>query len=268
MNNEIREGVLFEHRFWLQILGDHSRFIFQSLAPNEHAEIERAHYFIESFDNLLDFARRNLSSEEIYTLNHQASIQTQNLRQFKLHLLERHLIGKISINLSPTFINHMVNELEEYQRILNCYLSGSIPAAPNPIDVHLLWLSDAAGHAASITSLLDMVEYDYKKKSERFTNQFEHFYQKAIELAGYLRTNLQNFPALSRFNHQAEMEIKLFQVFLNELEEMRMNNELLGALSPLMADHMSREECYYLMKLSEVSDVKPPDCYPTRPRVE
>lgn len=64
------------------------------------------------------------------------------------------------------------------------------------------------------------------------------------------------------------MEMKLFQIFLHELEEMRMNNELLGVLTPLMADHMSREECYYLMKLSEVSDVKTPDCYPTRPRNE
>lgn len=268
MNEAIRESVLFENRFWLQILGDHSRFIFQSLAPNEQSEIERAHYFIQSFDNLLEFARSNLSDEEIMTLNQQASIQTQSLRDFKLYLLERQLIGKISLSLSPTFINHMVNELEEYERILNAYLSGTLPPASNPVDIHLLWLSDAAGHAATITSLLDMVEFDTQEKSKRFTNQFEHFYLKAVELAGYLRTNLQNFPALNRFNHQAEMEIKLFQVFLHELEEMRMNDELLGVLTPLMADHMSREECYYLMKLSEVSDVKAPDCYPTKPRNE
>ena len=267
MKSDIRESMLFEHRFWLQILGDHSRFIFQSLAPHEQDEIERANYFIQTFDNLLEYARNPLSEEEIHSLNQQASAQTQNLREFKLHLLERHLVGKIAISLSPTFINHMVNELEEYQRILHAYMSGSLPA-PSPIDLHLLWLSDAAGHAATITSLLDMVEYDTKQKSKRFTNQFEHFYLKAIELAGYLRTNLHHFPALARFNHQAEMEIKLFQVFLHELEEMRMNDELLGVLTPLMADHMSREECYYLMKLSEVSDVAPPDCYPTRPRAE
>jgi hypothetical protein len=162
----------------------------------------------------------------------------------------------------------MVNELEEYQRILDAYLAGNQPEANTPVDLHLLWLSDAVGHAASITSLLDMVEHDSKQKSETFTKQFANYYQKAIELAGYLRTNLQNFPALKRFNHQAEMEMKLFQIFLHELEEMRMNNELLGVLTPLMADHMSREECYYLMKLSAVSAVKAPDCFPTKPRVE
>jgi hypothetical protein len=60
----------------------------------------------------------------------------------------------------------------------------------------------------------------------------------------------------------------MFQAFLCELEELRLTDELLGTLSPLMADHMSREECYYLMKLSEVTDVKAPNCYPTKPRVE
>lgn len=268
MNNDSRENILFEHRFWLQILGDHSRFIFESLAPKEQTEIEQANYFIHSFDRLLEYARKNLSAEEINTLNQQAISETKNLRQYKLHLLERHLIGKIAISLSPTFLNHMVNELDEYQRILEAFLSDNWSPSLHPIHFHLLWLSDAAGHADTITSLLDMVEYDYKQKSKHFTKQFEHFYQKAIELAGYLRTNLQDFPALSRFNHQAEMEIQLFQGFLHELKELRLQDELLGVLSPLMADHMSREECYYLMKLSEVSNVKSPDCYPNRPRIE
>lgn len=159
---DVRDHMLFEHRFWLQILGDHARFIHDSLAPKEEEEIERAKYFIESFDTLLEFARKNLSAEELNTLTQHASAETEQLRAFKLHLLERHLVGKIAISLSPTFLNHMVNELEE----------------------------------------------------------------------------------------------------------MRMQNELLGVLTPLMADHMSREECYYLMKLSEVSDVQAPDCYPTKPRVE
>ncbi|WNC13761.1 DUF2935 domain-containing protein [Brevibacillus brevis] len=264
---DVRDHMLFEHRFWLQILGDHARFIHDSLAPKEGEEIERAKYFIESFDTLLEFARKNLSAEELNTLTQHASAETEQLREFKLHLLERHLVGKIAISLSPTFLNHMVNELEEYERILHACFSGTLPAT-HAVDIHLLWLSDAVGHAATITSLLDMVEYDTKQKSEKFTKQFQHYYQKAIELAGYLRTNLHNFPALHRFNHQAEMEMKLFQVFLHELEEMRMQNELLGVLTPLMADHMSREECYYLMKLSEVSDVQAPDCYPTKPRVE
>ena len=39
---------------------------------------------------------------------------------------------------------------------------------------------------------------------------------------------------------------------------------------PLMADHMVREECYYLLKLHEVDpeSVRLADCDPTKPRTE
>lgn len=268
MREDAHHPILFEHRFWLQILGDHARFIHQSLAPKESREIELANDFIQSFDRLLAESRRNLSGEESRCLTEQANHLVESLLAYKLHLLRRHLVGKIAISLSPTFLNHMVNELEEYQRILDHYLSTNETPTFPAIHHHLLWLSDAAGHAASVTSLLDMVEHDVKQKSHHFTRQFEQYYQKAMELAGYLRTHLRSFPALERFHHQAEMEIVLFQAFLGELTEWRLRDEVLGVLSPLMADHMSREECYYLMKLSEVTDVNVPDCYPTRPRVE
>jgi hypothetical protein len=79
---------------------------------------------------------------------------------------------------------------------------------------------------------------------------------------------LHQFPALSRLNKEVELEMSLFLEFLRELEEMRLTKEALGALSPLMADHMAREELYYLLKLSQVSEVKPPSGDPSKPRKE
>jgi hypothetical protein len=90
---------------------------------------------------------------------------------------------------------------------------------------------------------------------------------KAIELAGYLRTNLSDFPALRRFNHDVELELAIFKSFLRELEELAIRRELLGIFTPLMADHMAREECYYLHKLAEATGAKPPECDPGKPRV-
>ena len=60
-------------------------------------------------------------------------------------------------------------------------------------------------------------------------------------------------PALNRFNHEVEVEMGLFKTFLNELEEMELSAEVLGIFSASMADHMAREEQYYLMKLAESS---------------
>lgn len=263
-----REVFLYEHRFWLQVMGDHARFIHGALAPKEEADIRTASLFIEVFDELLGRARQELSEREVQALTREAILQVDALRKFKLSLLERLLLRKVSIGLPPTFINHMVNELDEYARILGYLVSGKQPPDLHPVHHHLLWLQDAVGHAASIAAKLDPVEKDLIGKSKAFEGQFADFYLKSVELAGYLRTNLCEFPALSRFNQQVNLEMLVFKQFLRELEEMGLTAEMLGTLSPLMADHMAREECYYLQKLSEVSNVEAPACDPTKPRTE
>jgi hypothetical protein len=264
----IEAATLFELRFWLQVLGDHARFIHGSLAPDEREEAARAGMFIQSFDNMLESARSGLPESYIHGLNNAAFQKAQELRLFKLHLLKRHLSGKIKINLPPSFINHMVNEVEEALSIFQSLQSGQIPPLQNALHHHLLWLQDAFGHAASVSSKLDFVEKGLKEMSEGFTKHFEEFYLKAVELAGYTRTGLRNFPALNRFNKQVELEMTLFMEFLKELQEMGLTREMLGTLMPLMADHMAREECYYLTKLSWVSEVSSPNCDPAKPRVE
>lgn len=261
------QAALYEHRFWLQVLGDHARFIHTSLAPTERAEIDTAEHFIKVFDQLLDQARRNLNGSALAQLNELAGQYVSQMRAFKLHLLREHLTGSIRLSLPPTFINHMVNELEEYQRVLSALLGGEEPPLYHPVHHHLLWLVDASGHAASIASMLDPAERKLIRTSDQFRVCFEEFYLKAVEMAGYLRANVEQFPALTRFNKQVELEILLFQEFLNELEEMELDLETLGSLTPLFADHMFREECYYLTKLAQVSEITAPACDSGKPRV-
>lgn len=258
----------FEHRFWLQVLGDHARFIRDALSPVEQEEIRRAEAFIDSLDRLLADARGELAGGELAALTRAANERARGIRSFKLHLLSRHLTGKIGLLLSPSFLNHMVNEVEEYLRVLEALLEGKPAPVYHPLHHHLVWLQDAYGHAASIAGDLDMAEKGLMKKAQKFTKHFTDFYVKAVELAGYLRTSLRDFPALRRFNSETELEMKLFQHFLAELLELRMTKEALGVFSPLMADHMFREECYYLIKLAQSSGTELPACDPTKPRAE
>ncbi|WP_409271910.1 DUF2935 domain-containing protein [Neobacillus sp. SCS-31] len=153
-------------------------------------------------------------------------------------------------------------------RILEHVKVGEMPPLCHEVHHHLLWLLDAAGHSGAISSNLDSVEKRLKMTSNTFTKHFEQFYLKAVEMAGYLRTNLTEFPALARFNSEAQLEIVLFQQFLEEIEELRLSKEALGTFAPLMADHMFREECYYLMKLSESANLERPNCNPSKPRLE
>ena len=120
MNISIYEKTaLFEHRFWLQILGDHARFIFHALSPKEVEKIQTAQYFINVFDKLLMESRQNLSGARLTMLNQQALSYAEEIKAFKLELIRLHLEGKIIIELPPTFINHMVNEVEKYFMVLS-----------------------------------------------------------------------------------------------------------------------------------------------------
>ncbi|MBP1082995.1 hypothetical protein JOC74_003505 [Bacillus capparidis] len=135
MNDVFDMKARFEHRFWLQILGDHSRFIHESLSPVQKEEIETASTFIRVFDTLLDQAK----TEDPIQLSAKAEAEVFKFRELKLELLRKHLIGKIKIHLSPTFINHMVNELEEYLRILKHLKTGQVPPVYHELHFRCFW---------------------------------------------------------------------------------------------------------------------------------
>lgn len=261
-------AALFEHRFWLQILGDHSRFILDALSPREENDIARARRFIAGFDRLLQQARSAEPGSSLDQLNQAAHEETSALRAFKLNLLARSLKGAVTISLPPTFLNHMVNELDEYVRILTALLSGQPVPVYHPLHHDLLWLQDAYGHAGSIVMSLDRIEADLLHKSVEFEKHFQALYLKAVEMAGFLRTQLHDFPALRRFHGQIDLEMALFRKFLQELEELELKAEALDIISPLMPDHMAREECYYLIKLAQLGALPFPQCDPAKARVE
>lgn len=245
---------MFEHQFWLRILGDHSRFIHDSLYPSEKEDIAKATQFIHLFDQLRTQSKQQ-NAATILPFTNEVEDAVNQLKAFKLSIIKRHITSQMKIHLTPSFINHMVNELEEFQRIIGYLKQGHIPPIFNELHHHLLWLSDASGHAGAINDRLDGVERRLKEKSEKFTKHFDDFYLKAVELTGFLRTNVHRFPSLSKFNKDVEIEMSIFKTFLHELEEMELNAQSLGILSPLMADHMAREEQYYLMKLAQSKSI-------------
>ena len=254
MSNYLQHAV-FEHRFWLRILKDHAQFIHDSLYPSETEEIKKASSFIHQFTQLLTYVN-SIDANNAVAFSVTVDEAVEQLKQFKFYILRKQLVGNINIHLPPTFINHMVNELEEYQIVLSYLKKGEIPPIFHELHHHLLWLLDASGHAGIIKDDLDGVEKRLKQKSYEFAQHFDQFYLKAVELTGYLRSNIDAFPALNRFNKEVELEMTLFKTFLRELEEMELSAEVLGTFTALMADHMLREEQYYLSKLAQSREVE------------
>ncbi|WP_210365136.1 DUF2935 domain-containing protein [Bacillus sp. REN3] len=263
MNDGFNESSLFEHRFWLQVLGDHARCIKGALESVEKEDLSTAQSFIENFDHLLS----TIGSTDLVELSFLADEEARKIRQFKLNLIAKMLTGKVEIHFGPTFVNHMVNEVEEYIRVLQYLKKKQKPPVFHELHHHSIWLLDAAGHAGAISSNLDQTEKKLKEKSDAYLKQFEDFYLKAVEMTGYLRTNLATFPAIQRMNSEVSLEIRLFMKFLDELKEMEMAEMALGSFAPLMADHMFREECYYLTKVAEATEMEMKKCDPGKPRV-
>ena len=251
----------------MQVFGDHAIFFLDTLGPKEKEDIQKAQQFKDRYDRLYNEAN-SLTNENVLQHIKTAKSLTLQLREFKLSIIRRQLHGEITVNLPPTFINHMVNELEEYLNVVSYLEKGESPPIFHELHHHLVWLLDAAGHAQGINDSVDMVEQDVKVRSHEFIERFKDFYIKAVELAGYLRSNVQSFPALSKMNVEVKLEIELFKTFLHEIKEMELSDQLLGTFSAIMADHMAREECYYLIKLAGSTATAMPDCDPTKPRVQ
>lgn len=155
----------------------------------------------------------------------------------------------------------------EYLFILTAFLRGSVPST-GPIHLHLLWLPDGSGHGSIIASNLDSTQKELIKKSKEYSKEFNNLYLRTIEYNGYTRTGICKFPALNILNNDADKMMLCFKKFLEELKKGIIEKTVLSTLAPLSPDHMFREECYYLTKLSMVSDIKTPECDPTKPRTK
>lgn len=240
-----------EDLFWLRILGDHAFFIMISLQESESKLKQQSKHYRDVFDNFL--AQAQLSNTTSIAKFHESVYKwVDSFKKFKLYLLELMLKREVKIDLVPTFINHMVNELEEYERILISYINKKRLPISTTIDQHLLWLLDASGHSSAIASSLDDTEFRLYQEAVEFKKNFQQLYLKAVEYKGFLRTN-QPFPSILSLDMEGSKEIIHFSHYMTELASLLRQNLALADISIYLLDHMLREECYYLQHINELN---------------
>ncbi len=259
----------FENRFWLRIFMDHSAFLYDTLSPSETGLSERALQFKSNFESLhkraVEMSMSDENASSWVNLAREAERETCFLRNIKLHIIRLLLAGNIKIGFTPSFINHMVNEANEFLKLLSYLTQGKSPPIFHPIHHHLLWLKDAEGHARTIKCNLDPTQIDYIKQFERYMKLLLKRYSGAVEMAWFSRSTGRGvFPSLGRFDSDTSKEIFDFERLLREVENGLRDKRIIGSLDPEIPNHMAREECYYLFKLSisDPENVKEPDCAP------
>jgi hypothetical protein len=261
-------GFSGELRFWTQIMGDHARFIKNSLHPDRTNLNLIADNFMQIFDRFYEKVAPADGVKQPNSLIEDINTAVISLREFKRELLAARLQNLPVTSLDPAFYNHMLNELDDFLKVLSVYQSGKV-FEESILGEHLLWVLDAAGHAAILNGDLDKVEYKLQEETKLFETYFDQLYLKVVEITGYFRGNPPSAqPALERYNSEVAAAIQKFMSFLLELRQGVMKQQVLGRLVPLEPDHMWREACYYLLKISESTPgFTRPDCDPGRPRV-
>lgn len=277
-----------ESWFWASVLRDHATFIHDGLAPHERKWAEAAALFQRRMATLTEEAQALAHSmglegpagsyavdgaprEILLTrfrgpefqqyrqaaegLAERVTDSLQSMKGFKEELIQRKLDCAISLQVPPTLLQHMVNEAEEgYRALSGVREAANLPPSLEALHHHLLWLPDAAGHAAFLRSGADGIEKQLIEQTGQFAEIFSGMQLKAMELYAMLRIAPRMVGALRRLNRDSMAEIATFRAFLAELREHLEGCEVLGNLTPLFADHMLREELYYTEKIMAVPE--------------
>jgi len=254
---------VFENRFWLRIMDDHLFIILDALNYREKDEIASARSLIKTYNELLERSWEDLPADQLMQLNQQAFTATQGIKEYKLHILKKQLTGSIAIGITSGLMSRLINEAEYYLDILSAFLQKR-EYVIKPIPLHLLWLIDAAGHAEIIANGLNYSNTDLIRVTRAYQVSFVDLFVQAIEMKGFFRIDVKDFPSFKQFNRDVNKCLTDFTEFFVELNSKIMDDRVPSTVSLLTLDHMYREECYYLTELSKVSSISPPTCDPTR----
>ncbi len=237
-----------EVRFWTGIMRDHGEFILTSLSYNEQGAICLANFYKESFMRLHEQSK--MIGKDLSSILKQSMCLLLSFINFKRMLLRRSLQCQLNSSLPPTFYNHMINEaMQFYKTIMDIQSSVQLNTFEENLNLHKIWLPDAAGHAATIASDLDPTEKSLITEAKEFEKHFNNLTLKTDELSKMLVRTCLTDGALKQLNTEAMEKIKEFICYLDKIRELLIKCKVLGTIKPLIPDHMMREENYYLSKI-------------------
>ncbi|GGA69907.1 DUF2935 domain-containing protein [Ornithinibacillus halotolerans] len=242
------KSASFEHKFWLQALYNHTQLINDSLHHQEESDILDTNNLLKTFEHLLEESNY-LSDRNVIAFTKKAETITERLKEIKLSIIERQLFGSIRIQLSPSIINQMVNEIDEYMFLISFLKEGKVVPVFHELHYHLLWLRTNAIHANTIYTNLHPLEATLRKEFTLIHEQFNSLYLFAVELTGYLRSNVTRFPSLEKFNQQVKEVTHHFLKILQEID-------ILDTNSSNLLNQITYEIDYYTYKLKNSTNLK------------
>ena len=258
--------------FWTDILSDHAMFQANALSYKEAkfiAEAERFHYLFKSSNESIQQGQ----NVDMHILEN----NTSRFIDFKKKIIINLLNHNILINFSPSFVNHMVNEANEFLGLFHApsrpqktepSLNSSITSVSGPSAGHSpasyplyikIWLADASGHASALASFLDLAETPSIQQGEYFKFAFDNLGKKASEIS-MIAENLKedvSVELLKNVELLKEETINTLEEFIKYCEK---TGELLdkktimgiGTFSSIVTNHFIKEHRYFIDKVTRI----------------
>lgn len=245
-------NLAYENLFWLRIFRDHCQFIMETLSPGQTGLITQVQQFYQIFDRLLGIA--NDTSDRF--LQEVAGIVAQ-FRCYKLSIIDLQLGGENPINLPLGAFNEMLDEDDEYLKILKVIpRDQQVIPREQPLNEatflfqqHLLWLPNQAAHAALIRAQLDPAESALFDIYNRYQILFSILACKVMELKGLMRDKPRLVASLIYTTRESAGLTAEFRQSIENYRDLRATAQVLATSPSLLADHLSREAGYYLGKI-------------------
>lgn len=234
------------YRLWLRVLQDHMIFIIKRSKLYD----EKAGEFLARLTQLKEQVM-NGSPGDMPRFNEEVIQIVEIIHEFKRTILAGLLSGPPQILLPPTFLSHMLNELEKFRFMIYYFkANGTLPPV-NRLNDHELWLSDIAGHLGSIHDNLDPTEKLIRMRLHDQKKVFKALHHKALEFINYVKHGVVGGRHIDALTDQSVISTLAYLNLVNEIRQLRESNEALGVVDRHMLLHMIIEEVYYLKTLPE-----------------
>lgn len=239
--------VYDHYKFWFRVLQDHMIFIIKR-SSNGSRYPELANQYLNDITRMKDLLVNN-NIRDFSEFNDAVISSIDGIRIFKQTILTELLQGPAKISLPPSFISHMLNELEKFRFITHYVKSNGEFPRPNSLNEHELWLTDIIGHLQGIKDNLDPVEKLIRKRLCKESKVFKCLRMKAEEFIGYARHNIVGGNHVEKLNADTIDAVLVYINLLDEITTLRHDNYALGLIDTHMLIHMIFEEIYYIKGL-------------------
>ncbi|MCL1787247.1 MAG: DUF2935 domain-containing protein [Defluviitaleaceae bacterium] len=229
--------------FWTYILADHALFQSNAFSHKEAAHIETAEQFYHAFITY-NQAFSQKQSVDLHALEE----ETVRFIDFKKQIVAGLLRHQVLIGFSPTFINHMINEADEFLSILRF---GTCPAKTENGALYIkTWLADAYGHARTLAAFLDLAETPSIKEAQAYKNTFGRLGKKASEMY-MIHENLGAGIDLALLKEEVTDALNGFNQLCQATGRLLDAKKIMcvGTLSSEVTNHFVNEHMYFMHKM-------------------